>query len=73
MIIGCSIGLITVFASSFITNYWAFLIVYGCGFGITNGISVIIIILMYLYSISFLSIMAGDTTQTTKDSSQALS
>lgn len=40
MIVGCSFGIATALASSFMTNFWAFVVLYACGFGVANGISV---------------------------------
>jgi len=46
MIIGCVIGLVSIFASSFMKNFWGFFFLYGAGFGICNGIAVSVQILM---------------------------
>lgn len=40
MIIGCVIGLISLFFSSYMKNFWGFFFLYGAGFGLCNGISV---------------------------------
>jgi hypothetical protein len=40
MAIGCIIGLVTIFASSYMKNFWGFFFLYAGGFGVCNGISV---------------------------------
>jgi hypothetical protein len=40
MAIGCVIGLVALFASSFMTKFWGFFFLYAGGFGVCNGIAV---------------------------------
>lgn len=40
MLGGCLIGLTTAFGSSFVKNFWAFLGLYACGFGLCNAFAV---------------------------------
>lgn len=42
MAVGCALGLTSCFLSSLTTNFWLFFILYGCGFGICNGIAYIV-------------------------------
>ncbi len=61
MLIGCVYGLVSIFMSSFVTNFWAFLLLYACGFGICNGIAVktfILTSLVYCTSVSKLEIFS---------------
>lgn len=36
------VGLISIFISSFVKNYWVFLVLYGGGFGLSNGLAYIV-------------------------------
>ena len=66
MTIGCVIGLVAIFASSFMKNFWGFFFLYAGGFGVCNGISVRKIYL--IYSISYRFIIAGGISLRAKGS-----
>ena len=51
MMIGVFIGLTSALAASFATNFWVFMFLYSCGFGICNGLAVRIKLKSFKYII----------------------
>jgi hypothetical protein len=46
MTLGCTLGVTSLFLSSYITNFWGFFFLYAFGFGACNGIAVRISLLV---------------------------